>query len=95
MKAPSSPYHPLIRSWDGILRSPEYDRREMDVRKVCPSGCIWLHQTEHYIGQTLTDEYVSLKHDVDGKLDVYYGPVYLDKLSRQGLVKPRMKTRRR
>ena len=74
MKAPSSPYHPLIRSWDGILRSPEYDRREMDVRKVCPSGCIWLHQTEHYIGLTLTDKYVVLKNDVDKKLDVYQGP---------------------
>ena len=74
MKTPSSHYHTSIRSWDGILRSPEYDRSEMDVRKVCPSGCIWLHQTEHYIGLTLTDKYVVLKNDVDKKLDVYQGP---------------------
>ena len=46
----------------------------MDVRKVCQSGCIWLHQTEHYIGLTLTDKYVVLKNDVDKKLDVYQGP---------------------
>ena len=66
----------------------------MDVRKVCQSGCIWLHQKEHYIGQTLTGEYVGLKTNQDDELELYYGPVYLGKLSNNGLEKPKIKTRR-
>jgi len=55
------------------------------VRKVCQSGCLWFHQTEHYIGQTLSGEYVGLKMNEEGELEVYYGPVYLGKLKAEGL----------
>lgn len=94
MKTPGSCYQASPRSWDGILRSPEYDMKDVDVRKVCQSGCIWLRQKEHYIGQTLTGEYVALKTTESGELDLYYGPVYLGKLLDDGLKKPKMKTRR-
>jgi putative transposase len=94
MKTPGSCYQASPRIWDGILRSPEYDTKDVIVRKVCQSGCIWLRQKEHYIGQTLTNEYVALKTTESGELDLYYGPVYLGKLSDDGLTKPKIKTRR-
>jgi transposase InsO family protein len=95
MQTPASYYQPSSRTWDGILRSPEYDRNEMDVRKVCQSGCIWLRQKEYYIGQTLTGEYVGLKTNEKEEQEMYYGPVYLGKLDlKKGLEKPKLKTRR-
>jgi len=96
MNTPGSCYQPSRRTWDGILRPPEYDRKEMEVRKVCQSGCIWLYQKEYYIGQTLTGEYVGLKPHENDDLEVYYGPVYLGKLNlKQGLEKPQMKIKMR
>jgi putative transposase len=94
MQTPGSKYQSSPRRWDGILRSPEYDTREMMVRKVCQSGCIWLNQTEYYIGQSLIGEYVGLKESQDHELEFYYGPVYLGKLGSKGLEKPKLKTRR-
>jgi putative transposase len=94
MKTPASCYQASSKAWDGILRSPEYNRKEMDVRKVCQSGCIWLNQKEHYIGQTLTGEYIGLKTNENDEIDLYYGPVYLGKLGENGLEKPKLKTRR-
>ncbi len=95
MKTPASCYQASSKAWDGVLRSPEYNTREMDVRKVCQSGCIWLNQKEHYIGQTLTGEYIGLKTNEDDEIDLYYGPVYLGKLRENGLEKPRLNTRQR
>lgn len=94
MKTPASCYTKSIRAWDGILRAPEYDTKQMMVRKVCQSGCLWFQQTEHYIGQALYGEYVGLKPDESGNLEVYYGPVYLGLLGKEGLEKPKVKKRR-
>jgi putative transposase len=95
MKTPGSCYQASPRKWDGILRSPEYDTKEVQVRKVCQSGCIWLKQKEHYIGQTLTGEYVALKTNENDQLEVYYGPIYLGKVHEDvGLEKPKIKKRR-
>lgn len=94
MKTPGSQYQASLRTWDGILRSPEYNTSEVEVRKVCQSGCIWLRQKEHYIGQTLTGEYVALKANENDGFDLYYGPVYLGKLTDNGLEKPKIKIRR-
>lgn len=80
MKTPGSIYLPSKRIWDGILRSPEYDRTEMDVRKVGLSGTIWIKQTQYYIGESLIGEYVGLKTNEDEELEVYYGPIYLGKI---------------
>ena len=95
MKTPGSVYSRSPRDWDGKLRSPEYDSN-MTVRKVCQSGCIWLKQKEHYIGQALQGEYIGLQQNDSDSFEVYYGPVYLGKLDQnKGLEKPKMKTRRR
>lgn len=94
MKTPANVYTKSIRTWDGILRKPEYNTQEMIVRKVCQSGCLWLNQNEHYIGQTLVGEYVGLKANEKGGYDVYFGPIYLGNLMREGLEKPRVKRRR-
>jgi putative transposase len=97
MKTPADCYYTSDRVWDGILRSPEYDRSKMDVRKVGQSGCIWIHQKEYYIGQTLTGEYVGLKTKADEVLELYFGPVYLgliNILTNKGLERPKLKTRR-
>lgn len=95
MQTPASCYGPSSRKWDGILRAPEYDRREMEVRKVGQSGCIWLKQTEYYLAQSLVGEYVGLKTNEEEELEVYYGPVYLGKLNlKKGLERPKMLWRR-
>ncbi len=94
MKTPGSCYQPSQRTWNGILRPPEYDTSKVQVRKVCQSGCIWLRQQEYYIGQTLTGEYVALKTNESDELELYYGPVYLGKLNDNGLEKPKIKKRR-
>ncbi|MBS0655102.1 MAG: transposase, partial [Verrucomicrobia bacterium] len=79
MDPPGKHYYKSSRTWDGVLRSPEYDTKEMLVRKVGQNGCIWVRQTEHYISQTLTGEYVGIEETEEG-LRVNYGPVYLGKL---------------
>ena len=94
MNIPGNCYQASLKTWSGILKSPEYDTRLFQVRKVCQSGCIWLRQKEHYIGQTLTGEYVGLKTNENDELELYYGPVYLGKLSNEGLERPKLKTRR-
>lgn len=94
MKTPGSCYQSSNRTWNGILKPPEYDTNEFIVRKVCQSGCIWLLQKEYYIGQTLTGEYVALKDGQEGDLELYYGPMYLGLLKKDGLKKPKMESRR-
>jgi putative transposase len=94
MKAPGNIYTPSSRIWDGILRPPEYNMTEIEVRKVGQSGCIWFKGKEYYIGQMLTEEYVGLRNNHE-ELEVYYGPVYLGKLNLdKGLKKPTLTTRR-
>lgn len=76
MEPPSNCYRKSSRIWDGVLRSPEYDSQEMLVRKVGQNGCVWIKQSEYYISQTLTGEYVGISEGEEG-LKVNYGPVYL------------------
>lgn len=79
MDPPIKHYHRSSRSWDGVLRSPEYDTQQMLVRKVGQNGCIWVNQFEYYVSQTLQGEYVGVIEAADG-VKVNYGPVYLGKL---------------
>jgi transposase InsO family protein len=80
METPSSFYRVSKKVWDGKLRSPEYDKA-MLVRKVGQNGGIWLKQTEYYLGVTLIGEYVGLQEIEEGKLKVYYGPLYLGQIT--------------
>jgi transposase InsO family protein len=96
MNTPGDCYRASQRKWNGILRSPEYNTREVDVRKVGQNGCVWVYQTEYYVGQALTGEYVGIQNNEEGIRELYYGPVYLGKLDLNGtLEKPKIKTRRR
>jgi putative transposase len=82
MSTPASCYQRSTRTWDGILRSPEYDTRLMIVRKVGENGGIWFKQAEYYLGSSLVGEYVGLKEtEEERKLEVYYGPIYLGKIT--------------
>jgi putative transposase len=93
-KPPASYYQVPQKRWDGILRKPEYNRQVMEVRKVCPSGCLWLNQEEFFISNAMIGEYIGLKEAEDGSVEAYYGPVYLGKLKKKGLERPKMKPRK-
>ncbi len=98
MSTPASCYQKSKRAWDGILRSPEYDTKEMIVRKVGPNGGFWFKQTEFYLGSSLIREYVGLQEvEEQGKLAVYYGPIYLGKITigcAHSLERPKMHPKR-
>lgn len=94
MKTPGSIYKSSTRIWDGKLRSPEYDTSKEKVRKVCPNGCIWISQKEHYISQALEGEYVAIKVNEKEEEELYYGPIFLGKIERQELKKPKIKGRK-
>jgi transposase InsO family protein len=91
MATPSDLYCRSSRKWDGILRSPEYDTQEVLVRKVGQSGTIWIKQTEYYLSQTLSGEYVGIKETDEG-LEASYGPIYLGKLQAGNprIIKPKL-----
>lgn len=88
MKTPSSCYERSYRSWDGILRPPEYDTKEMDVRKVSTRGSISVSSKLHFLGEALVNEYVGLKTCENEEIEVYYGPIYLGKLVDENFQKP-------
>jgi putative transposase len=82
MSTPAVYYQKSRKTWDGILRSPEYDTKVMVVRKVGQNGGIWFKQAEYYLGGSLVGEYVGLKEtEEERKLGVYYGPIYLGKIT--------------
>lgn len=89
MLTPSDCYTRSQRSWDGVLRSPEYNLSEGKVRKVSAGGTIRVNQYEVYIGQALSGEYILLKEGAQEGDDVFYGNVFLGKfIQGKGLYKP-------
>ena len=99
MMCPGDVYIHSNKQWDGKLRSPEYDMESMTVRKVGSNGCVWIKQTEYYIGSTLRGEYVGLKEGAEG-VDICYGPVHLGKITKEAMferpkAKPKKVVRRR
>lgn len=95
MKTPASCYHNSPRTWDGILRSPEYDTKEMLVRKVQIRGVIGIYGEKQFIGESLIGEYVGLKQIQDDKFEIYYGPQFLGNLTKNGIEKPKIETRKK
>ena len=82
-KTPADIYQPFKRTWDGKLRSPEYDQ-EFDVRQVV-TGQIKLQGERIYISRALDGERVGLKEAEDG-LEVYYGALLLGLIKKDRLV---------
>ena len=72
---PSSIYTLSDHTWDGKLRSPEYDG-EFIVKRVRERGQLSWNGVDIYIGKTLKNEPIGLKEDADG-YSVFYGPIFL------------------
>jgi putative transposase len=93
MQTPATYYHVSPRKWDGILRTPDYDKN-FEVRKIEKSGQLKWKSQHIFISETLAGEYVGLKINEDEELECYYGRIYLGKISHNKLEKPKLKTRR-
>lgn len=92
---PASYYQPSKRLWNGILQCPEYDTKEVSVRKVGSSGCIHLKQIYYYLGQVLEGEYVGIRELGHGYHDIYYGPIFLGKIEEgKGFTRPELPKRK-
>ncbi len=75
-RPPGSIYVSSDRSWDGSLRSPEYDESCL-VKGVSERGQIWWKGRDIYIGKTLKRENIGIKEGEQGEWTVYFGPVFL------------------
>lgn len=93
MKTPGNCYQHSLRTWDGILRSPEYNTNDIEVRKVSRSGCISVEHRDLFVGETLAGEPIGLQPIQDGVRGVYYGPIYLGKITDKGFEKPALPSR--
>lgn len=94
MNTPATHYSKSTREWDGKLRAPEYDTTVMSTRKICPSGCIWIKQKEHYISKSLCGEYIGLKQ-IEGKIELYYDQIYLGSIEEEDLKIPKLVSKKR
>lgn len=83
-QVPGGVYEPSSTDWNGVLRPPEYNTKEMIIRKVGPSGCFNWKRVPSYVGTVLSGEYIGLKEFDDNCFRVYYGPIYLGLLLRNG-----------
>lgn len=95
METPGSCYCHSQRIWDRVLRPPEYDTNEMIVRKVQRNGEISFRNKDQFIGEALIGEYIGLKQIQDDEFSIHYGPVYLGKLTKNGVEKPKIERRRK
>lgn len=75
-RPPGSIYVPSDRSWDGNLRSPEYDESCL-VKRISERGQTSWKGRDVYIGKTLKGEYIGIKEGEQGEWKVYFGPVFL------------------
>lgn len=75
-KPPGSIYISSDRSWNGTLRSPEYDG-ECLVKRISERGQISWRGRETYIGKTLKGECIGIKEGEQGEWKIYFGPVFL------------------
>lgn len=82
-KTPGSLYTASSRKWDGLLKSPTYDSCWQVVR-VRSSGQISWRGDEVFISKLLTDEPVGLKENEDGDWEVFYGPLNLGIIDKEG-----------
>ena len=73
---PAAHYGPSPRSFDGVLRQPDYPQ-DHEVRQVRCNGEIKWQGRLVYLSQALTGEPVGLAETDDGAWRVTYGPVVL------------------
>lgn len=95
MQTPGSKYSHSLRNWHGIFRSPEYDEKIYEIRKVEKIGQINWKGSRIFISENLQGEYVGIKPNDVGELECYYGPIYLGKIGKNNVIeKPKMPGRR-
>jgi transposase InsO family protein len=80
---PAQHYRASPRRFDGVLRSPEYDR-DLAVRRVRTNGEIRWRGGTVYINEALASEPIGLYEDDDGDWIVSYGPIVLGAIAHQG-----------
>ena len=73
---PAEHYSLSPRSWDGVLRQPDY-AEDREVRRVRRNGEIKWRGSTVYVNQALTGEPVGLHETADGSWAVHYGPIHL------------------
>lgn len=80
---PSQHYECSPRSFDGVLRAPEYGDGET-TRRVRHNGEIrWRGQTI-YITEALVGEPIGLTENADGSFTARYGPISLGLIAHRG-----------
>ncbi len=91
---PAEHYGLSPRSWDGVLRAPEYPD-DHELRRVRHNGEIKWQGNTVYINQALAGEAVGLRETADGDWTVGYGPVHLGVIKHRAdrLQKPRRTAR--
>jgi putative transposase len=91
---PAAHYEASPRTFDGILREPQYGVDHI-VRRVRPNGGIRWQNTEIYISAALVDEPIGIAEDEQGDWHVIYGPITLGTVARgtDRLRKPKRKGR--
>jgi putative transposase len=80
---PSKHYAASPRQFDGVLRAPEYGR-EYQIKRVRRNGEIRWQGSTLYISEALIGEPIGLIEGDDGNWTVYYGPVLLGFIARNG-----------
>lgn len=90
---PGSVYNRSLRTWNGRLISPEYSD-EYKIGKVKSCGKMSWKGREVYIGRVLAGEPLGIKETEENVMTVYYGPISLGTLTKEGeLDIPRRKDR--
>jgi putative transposase len=94
MSTPGRNYQASKRTWDGILRSPEYGPL-FEVRRIDKGGQIKWRGAHIFVSETLYGEPIGLKMKDAEMIEIYYGPIYLGILDRNNnFTKPQQKGRR-
>lgn len=94
MKKPKDCYTASSKSWNGLLMPPEYDRSIFKVRKIEKTGQMTWKGNHVFISEALRGEYVGLKQLENDYWEVFYGPIFLGKISEKGFEKLKMHNRR-
>ncbi len=73
---PKSWYRNSQRKWNGDLKSPSYSE-EFELRRVSKGGNIGWKGSTIFLSETLYGEPVGIRPTLEGKNEIYYGPILL------------------
>lgn len=93
-KRPGDIYQPSSRTWNGKLKSPEYSD-EHKIVKVRSCGKTSYQGKVFYVGRVLEGEPIGIKENTEGRLELFYGSIYLGELENDQLKFKRLSGRGR